>query len=122
MHVDTFAEVFLEQPEPVVMAPVGTQIELTCRVSMGYRTVWGVQLPGGTSVVAVETPALIANLLSRGIVTELSTAENRNTPLIIGGTVEINQTTVQCLAVNLSDEFMRCDGKEATVTFYGQYG
>ena len=111
------ATFFLEQPEPVVLVPVGTQVELTCRVAMGYRIVWSVQPPGGTQV-AVETASIINTLLSRGIVTEISSVENPNTSLIINGTEENNQTTAQCIAVNLNDEFVRCGGSLTTVTLY----
>ena len=113
------AEVFLEQPEPVVLVPAGAQVELICRVAMGYRVVWSVMLPGGTSQVPVETALLISSLLPKGIETELSTADNRNPSLLITGTAENNQTAVQCIAVNLSDVFMRCSSRTTTVTAYG---
>ena len=112
------AEVFLEQPEPVVLVPAGTQVELICRVAMGYRVVWSVMLPGGTPV-PVETDLLISSLLPKGIETELSTAENRNPSLLITGTAENNQTAVECIAVNLSDVFMRCSSRTAKVIVYG---
>ena len=114
----TAETIFLEQPEPV-LAPLGTQVELTCRVAMGYRIVWTVEIPGGGEVDA-EGPGVISSLSSRGIETEASSAENREPTLTISGTVENNQTTVQCRAVNVNDIFQRSDGDVVTVTFYGK--
>ena len=114
-HTET---IFLEQPEPV-LAPLGTQVELTCRVAMGYRIVWIVGLPGAGEVNAEETGA-VSELSSRGIETEVSSAENREPTLTISGTVENNLTTVQCRAVNVSNFFQRSDGDVVTMSFYGK--
>ena len=108
----------LEQPEPV-LAPLGTQVELTCRVAMGYRIVWIVGIPGVGEVDA-EGFGVISRLSSRGIETEVSSAENREPTLTISGIVENNNTTVQCRAVNVSTIFQRCDGDVVTMTFYGK--
>ena len=110
--------IFLEQPEPV-LAPLGTQVELTCRVAMGYRVVWNVGVPGRT-VITTEESGIISALLSRGIETEGSSAENREPTLTISGTAENNQTTVQCRAVNVTNIFQRCDSDVVTMTFYGK--
>ena len=115
VHTET---IFLEQPEPV-LAPLGTQVELTCRVAMGYRIVWIVGIPGVGEVDAEESGA-ISRLSSRGIETEVSSAENREPTLTISGIVENNQTTVQCRAVNVSTFFQRCDGDVVAMTFYGK--
>ena len=115
VHTET---IFLEQSEPV-LAPLGTHIELTCRVAMGYRIVWSVGIPGGGEVDA-EGSGAISALSSRGIETEFSSAENREPTLTISGTVENNRTTVQCTAVNVSNFFQRCDGDVVTMTFYGK--
>ena len=114
-HTET---IFLEQPEPV-LAPLGTQVELTCRVAMGYRIVWIVGIPG---VVEVESEGSVAisALSSRGIETEVSSKENREPTLTISGIVENNQTTVQCTAVNVSNFFQMCEGDVVTMTFYGK--
>ena len=110
--------IFMKQPEPVLV-PLGTQVELTCRVAMGYRIVWIVGIPGVGVVNAEETGA-ISELSSRGIEAEVSSADNREPTLTISGTVENNQTTVQCRAVNVSTFFQRCDGDVVTITFYGK--
>ena len=89
-HTET---IFLEQPEPV-LAPLGTQVELTCRVAMGYRIVWTIGIPEGGEV-DTEGSGVTSALSSRGIETEVSSAENREPALNISGTVENNQTTVQ---------------------------
>ena len=110
--------IFLEQPEPV-LTPVGTQVELTCRVAIGYRIVWIVGISERGSINAEELGAIFA-LSSRGIETEISSAENREPTLTISGTVENNQITVQCRAVNITDIIQRCDGDVATIAFYGK--
>ena len=110
--------IFLEQPEPV-LAPLRTQVELTCRVAMGYRIVWIIGVPG-VGVVSTEESGAISGLSSRGIETEVSSAENREPTLNINGTVENNNTTVQCRALSVNDIFQRCDGDVVTMTFYGK--
>ena len=86
---------------------------------MGYRIVWTIGIPGGGEVDA-EGSGAISALSSRGIETEVSSAENREPTLTISGTVENNQTTVQCRAVNINDIFQRCDGDVVTMAFYGK--
>ena len=38
-------DVFLEQPDPVLEPANGMQVELICRVTEMYRTVWSVYIP-----------------------------------------------------------------------------
>ena len=102
-----------------MLAPLGTQVELTCRVAMGYRIVWIVGIPG-VGEVDTEGSGVISELSLRGIETEVSSAENREPTLTISGTVENNQTTVQCRAVNVSTILQRCEGDVVTMTFYGK--
>ena len=85
-----------------MLAPVGTQVELTCRVAMGYRIVWIVGIPG-VGEVDTEQSGVISVLSSRGIETEVSSAQKREPTLNISGTVGNNQTTVQCRAVNVTN-------------------
>ena len=106
------------QPQPV-LTPLGTQVEVTCRVTIGYRIVWIVGVPGVVMVNTEESGA-ISYLCSRGIKTEVSSAENREPTLTISGTVENNQTTVQCRAVNVSTIFQRRESDVVTMTFYGK--
>ena len=109
------AALFLEQPQPV-LAPLDTQVELTCRVAMGYRVVWIIGVP---RAITTDEFGAISALSSRGMETEVSSAENREPTLTISGTVGNNQTTVQCRAVNVSNVFQRFDGEEVIVIFYG---
>ena len=118
IFVNTETIIFLEQPQSV-LAPVGTQVDLTCRVAMGYRIVWIVVIPGVGEVNTEELGAISA-LSSRGIEAEASSAENREPTLTITGTVEVNQLTVQCIAVNVSTILDRSDGDVVTMTFYGK--
>ena len=101
-----------------MLAPLGTQVELTCRVAMGYRIVWIVGIPG-VGVVNAEESGAISELSSRGIETEVSSAENLEPTLTINGTVENNQTTVQCRAANINI-LQRFDSDVVTMTFYGK--
>ena len=86
---------------------------------MGYRIVWVVGVPG-LGEVYTEGSGVISALSSRGIETEVSSEVNREPTLTISGTVENNQTTVQCTAVNVSNFFQRFDGDVVTMTFYGK--
>ena len=85
---------------------------------MGYRIVWIVGIPGGGEVTT-EGSGAISALSSMGIETEVSSAENLELTLIINGTVENNQTTVQCRAV-IVNNFQGFDGDVVTVTLYGK--
>ena len=86
---------------------------------MRYRIVWAVGIPG-VGVLTTEESGAISALSSRGVETEVSSAENREPALTISGTVENNNTTVQCRAVNVSDILQRSDGDVVTMTFYGK--
>ena len=86
---------------------------------MGYKIVWIIGVPG-VGEVDTEGSETISALSSRGIETEVSSAENREPTLIISGTVENNQTTAQCRALNVSNIFQRSDSDVVTITFYGK--
>ena len=97
------------------MAPVGTQVEVTCKVDVGYSVVFVVELPDENGSINTLENGVIDHLSSRGIETELY----NSTLTISNGTIN-DQTTVQCRAVNASNISQRCDGEEiATITFYG---
>ena len=83
---------------------------------MGYRIVWAIGIQGLEILVNSEGVGIISALSSRGIETEVSSAENREPTLTISGTVDNNQTTVLCTAVNVSTIFQRCDGDVVTMT------
>ena len=100
-----------------MLAPLGTQVELTCRVAVEYRVVWIIGVP---RVITTDEFGAISALSSRGIETEVSSAENREPALTISGIVENNQTTVQCRAVYVNRIFPRVDGEGVTVLFYGK--
>ena len=99
------------------MAPVGTQVEVTCKVDVGYRVVFIVELPDENGSINTLQNGVIEHLSSRGIKTELY----NSTLTISNGTIN-NLTIVQCKAVSASDTTQRCDGEEiATITFYGNF-
>ena len=70
-------------------------------------------------MVNTDVPGSISAVSSRGIETEVSSAENREPTLTIRGTVENNQSTVQCRAVNISNIIQTLDIDEVILTFYG---
>ena len=102
----------------MVAEPIGTGVELTCRVQVGFRVVWSVTIPADT-VPTLAEQASLPYLASLGIRTVASTAESRENPLLISGGVALNQTDLQCLALDLRDSRRRCDSSLTTVTFYG---
>lgn len=111
---------FLEQPDPV-LEPIGTQIELTCRVNMEYRIAWSITPRG--EVVASSTDSLgdLAFLITdHGIVSEISTATNREPPLRINGTMDNDQIIVQCITITVEMPTRKCPGTELLLTFYGK--
>ena len=110
--------IFLEQPVSV-LAPVGTQVELTCIVAIGYRILWIVAIPGEVPVNTNNKGAIPALNSSKGIQTEISSEKNPQPPLIFSRAVKNNHITVQCIAVNVSNLFQRCPGDNVTMTFYG---
>ena len=86
---------------------------------MGYRIVWIIGVPG-VGELTTELAEVISRLSSRGIESEVSSGEKHEPTLTISGTVENNQTTVQCRAVNVSNIFQSFDGDVVTMTFYGK--
>ena len=112
---------FLEQPDPVVK-PLGTQVEVSCAVNFPFRTIWSILLPGRemgselSSEISTNVDFLTEN---HGIVTNVSSAGNRE-PLRINGIIGNNGTTVQCIAINLTDLSNRCLGRNFLVTFFGK--
>ena len=107
----------------LVLEPVGTQIELTCNATQGFRTVWIIILPGETIDLAIATDLqrLRMFLAARyGINTEASTAENPQPPLRIDGTAANNGTIVMCEAFNPSRVRERCTSMPVTMVLYGK--
>ena len=108
--------VILEEPDPV-LEPLGGQMVLNCRVSMEYRTSWRVD----GSRLTTESQAFINSLHIDGIISESSSAENREPPLIVSRTVENSGTTFQCIAIEVEDAAaMVCDGRVVLLLFYGK--
>ena len=111
---------FLEQPDPVV-EPLGTQVEVNCAVNSTFRTTWNILLPGRAFGLTTDSPSNINFLTAnRGIVTNISSTENRKPPLRINGTIGNSGTTVQCIAISLMDIILRCAGRNFLVTFFGK--
>jgi hypothetical protein len=88
---------------------------------MEYRTTWSITLPSEKIASTTETQPVIDFLTrNHGIVSEVSSAENREPPLIINGTLENNGTRVQCVAINLVNPTRKCPGKMVMVAFFGK--
>ena len=103
------------QPGPI-LEPVGSQIELNCKVSNGFRVEWVVIYRGGY----YQSPLTLKSI---GFETESSTARNRQPPLYFTGTVEKNQSTVFCeaLSVTLRNFRYSCIGERFPVILYGKH-
>ena len=86
-----------------------------CRVDQQYRTAWRINGSG----ITTESLEYRADLEARGIRTVLSTAENRQPQLIVNRTAD-NAMTIQCIAIQLEDPGITCDGRLAQVAFYGK--
>ena len=114
----------LEEPDPV-LEPLGTQVELKCSVDMAFRTAWRVILPESRAVTTDRDRELaFAFLANHSIsVTEVSSAENREPPLRIIGTIGNSGTTVQCIAMELDNMFEErvCPGTVIRMTFHGKH-
>ena len=107
-----YTTVFTEQPEPV-LAPIGTQVQLRCSVVQGYGVRWVVTRPSGGPISSLE----LATLESIGFIPTSTSAQE--SVLTVNGTENNNGTTIQCLAVLLTDGSMRCPSEDLQVTFYG---
>ena len=102
------------------MAPIGTRISLACSVTAEYRVVWIVEIPG-IGRFETEDSAAISALQDVGFVTEITSAQNRENPLSITGSLRNNQATVQCAAVNVSNNLMKFVFETLnTVAFFGK--
>ena len=105
-----------------MVAPVGAQITLTCRVHMAFRVVWIVEIPGIGRFEA-ESPAAITALQNEGFITVPSSAQDREIPLNITGSLSNNQATVNCMAVNnniMSERYVERDQANITIEIYGK--
>ena len=102
--------------------PVGTPFELNCRVNEGLRVFWSVTLPGAMRPVLINREDLIQFFMNtHGIIVELPTANNHQSPLRINGTSENNGTAVRCEAVDpLLPTTGGCFGQEVAVVFFGK--
>lgn len=104
-----------------MLEPLWAQVELNCRVDIAYKTAWSITLPGVASPTNTETPSSVDFLAAnRGIVTEVSSAENHEPPLRINGTIGNSGTAVQCIAINLMDPTRRCPSATVSAVFYGE--
>ena len=102
------------------MEPLGTQVEVSCTVNSTFRTTWNILLGMGSDITT-ETQSNIDLLTAhRGIVTTVSSTENREPPLRVNGTIGNNGTTAQCIAINRMDGFLRCPGRNILLTFFGK--
>ena len=106
-----------------MLEPLGTQVQLYCRVDMTHRTAWSITLPSVSSQIATSTETLTAVdflAANHGIVTNVSSPENREPPLRINGTIENSETSVQCIAIDLMNPTARCQSAMVSAVFYGE--
>ena len=108
--------VFTEEPGPgPLIAPLGTQVLLTCSVTESYRIVWRYLPPGvtdGELAVAVDQ-----TLRARGIIVE--NPSNTTSHLIVNGTEGNSQSSFTCLAIERDDPIRRSRSRLVEVVFYG---
>ena len=109
----------MAQPTPS-LEPITTLLQVNCSVRPTHRVEWSVSLPG-VPLSLINTPALIEISRKRGASTELSTAQNREPPLILNGTLTGSSVTVQCTAVDLDNPFSTCPGEVVSLRFYGKH-
>ena len=88
---------------------------VNCTVHQQYRTAWRIN----GSRITTESREYRDNLEASGIIAVLSTSENRQPQLIVNRTAD-NAMTIQCIAIELEDPRMTCDGRLAQVAFYGK--
>ena len=96
-----------------MLASIGTQVQLRCSVFQEYSVRWLVTRPGVGTISSLEPDVLE----SIGIISTSIT--NQESVLTVNGTKDINATTIECLAVSLTDTSMRCQSKDVQVIFYG---
>ena len=106
----------IEEPDPVLDEPLGTQVKLNCRVDMNYMTAWTITLPGSPSATTNRNVTVAFLARNHSIMTEVSSAVNREPPLRIIGTIGNSGTTVQCIAIGVFD----CPGTIVQITFHGK--
>lgn len=111
---------FLEQPD-IMLEPSGAQVQLTCQVNADYRISWSITLRGETVASSTDSPGDLAFLITNhGIVSEISTVENRQPPLTVNGTMDNDQVIVQCIAITVEKPTKKCPGTELLLEFYGK--
>ena len=115
-------DVFLEQPDPVLEPANGMQVELICRVTEMYRTVWSVYIPFHNYTRRTESKLFNDYIATNfGIVTMISNRVDREQPLKINATVDNSGSTVQCIAIPpIPFVAYFCRGEVVTVTFFGK--
>ena len=96
-----------------MLAPIGTQAQLRCSVVEEYSVEWIAIDTNGVIISSVEPGALE----SHGIIPTSITAQE--SVLTVNGTEDINGTTIQCLAILLTDMTMRCPSEGVLMIFYG---
>lgn len=114
--------VFLQEPGtgPLQIAPLETQVQLSCSVSEGYKiATWSILLPNNNVPLGTEVPALRDALSDMGIVAR-EAASGRESLLLINGTEENNGTSVTCIAMDVSSATSRHMSREIRVIFYGK--
>ena len=108
--------VFTEEPGPgPLIAPLGTQVLLTCSVTESYRIVWRYLPPGETDGVTAVN--IDQTLRTRGIMVE--NPSNTTSHLIVNGTEGNGQSSITCLAIKRENSFERSRSRRVEIVFYG---
>ena len=101
-----------------MLAPIGTQVQLRCSAVQEYGVRWLVTSSGGStrSTAAVDA---VTRLGSLGISFKPLSITAQESVLTVNGTEGNNGTTVECVAVLLTDADIECSSGEVQMIFYG---
>ena len=109
--------VFTQQPE-LVLEPIGMQVQQRCSVFQEYGVRWTITTSDGSLITTAEADS-VEVLRSLGITVEPISLTVQESVLTVNGTEGNNGTTVECVAVLLTDSTMRCSSEEVQMIFYG---
>ena len=114
-HFVPTESVFTETPGPgPLIAPLGTQVQLTCSITESYRVLWRYLPPGVTDIQLAD---IDQTLRTRGI--KVENPSNTTSHLIVNGTVGNNQSSFVCFAIKRNDSVRRSRSRLVEVVFYG---
>ena len=109
--------VFTEQPQSV-LGPIGAHVQLRCTVIQEHGVRWTITTSDDLVITTAESDS-VEVFRSLGISVEPISLTAQESVLTVNGTEGNNGTTVECVAVLLTDTTMRCSSEEAQIIFYG---